>query len=81
MPVAPPRLPLAFLAAADCARGANPLAAEDEPGFRAAADCTLDAAFPVIGEALPEHFPPLPLAMLLPPVVALALLCIPKAPN
>jgi hypothetical protein len=54
-----PWLPLAFLAAADSARGANPLAAVDEPGIRAAVDCTLDAALPVIGEALPALFPPL----------------------
>jgi hypothetical protein len=61
--VAPPRPPSAFLAAADCARGANPLAAVGEPGLRAAADCTRDAVFPVIGDALPAVFPPLLLAV------------------
>jgi hypothetical protein len=59
---APPVLS-AFFAAADCARGANPLAALGEPGTRAAADCTLAAAFPVIGAAFPVLFPPLFLAI------------------
>ena len=63
---------LAFLAAADCARGANPLAAVDEPGLRAAADCTRDAVFPVIGEALPVLFPLLLLAIFYLPCCASA---------
>ncbi|ABD11222.1 MULTISPECIES: hypothetical protein [Frankia] len=36
-------------AAADCARGANPVRADLPEGLRAAADCTRDAALPVIG--------------------------------
>ncbi|KPM50340.1 hypothetical protein ACG83_40660 [Frankia sp. R43] len=38
-----------FRAAADCARGANPVRADRPEGLRAADDCTLDDAFPVIG--------------------------------
>jgi hypothetical protein len=63
--------PLVFLAAADCARGPKPLAALGEPGLRAAADCTREAARPVMGvlplPALlaPSPFP-LPLLLMFP---------------
>lgn len=53
-PLPPALPPLAFLAAADCARGAKPLAALGEPWLRAAADCTREAARPDMG------VPPLP---------------------
>jgi hypothetical protein len=71
LPTVPPRPPPAFLAAADCARGAAPLAAVDEPGLRAAADCIRDAAFPVMGEDLLGLFPLPLLAISYLPVAAL----------
>jgi hypothetical protein len=52
--------PLVFLAAARCARRAKPPAL-GEPGLRSAADCTREAARPVMGVLpLPALFAPVP---------------------